>query len=334
MRGEDGTCFRACLASILEVPESADPDFPEANLDPGVNKFLRKHGMRYTRRPIDAAKPSGWHTIEGISPRGGMHAVVGRDGEFKHDPHPQDGTGRGLVTPMFWGALERVARTKDARGTRPGDVHHGKGAFTIQVTEKDGREHIEPVSVLRGYDTFEVTTVGMRKVAEAKRRDFKLRAHHSAVEAEELRREGNVERMKKFLQQEAKWLAMAARDDETIYKEYKAQGGDAKADEDAKIVAQAFKTGGKSAAVSKVRELTDGQPAWVARALFEKALYLMIPGDTREARLARNEAVRTGDSTLDIIAILAGIYAWYIAHKEPEVQSYNLAKYVPKRRVF
>jgi hypothetical protein len=189
-----------------------------------------------------------------------MHAVVGHDGVFKHDPHPQDGTGRGLVEPMFWGALEKVGRAKDAHGTRPGDVKHGKGAFTIQVTEKDGREHVEPVGVLRAYD--------------------------------------------------------------------------AQADEDAKIVTHAFKTGGKSAAVSKVRELTDGQPAWVARALFEKALYLMIPGDTREARLARNEAVRTGDSTLDIIAILAGIYAWYIAHKEPEVQSYNLAKYVPKRRVF
>jgi len=35
--------------------------------------------------------------IEGKSPRGGLHAVVGRNGKIVHDPHPQDGTGRGLV---------------------------------------------------------------------------------------------------------------------------------------------------------------------------------------------------------------------------------------------
>jgi hypothetical protein len=76
-------------------------------------------------------------------------------------------------------------------------------------------------------DGFQVTSIGMHKVAEAKRRDFKLMASSSANEAENLRREGNLERAKKFLQQETKWLTMAARDDETIYKEYKAQAHDA-----------------------------------------------------------------------------------------------------------
>lgn len=75
-------------------------------------------------------------------------------------------------------------------------------------------------------DGFQVTSVGMHKVAEAKRRDFKLQANNSAAEAENLRREGNLERAKKFLQQEAKWLAMAARDDEAICREYKAQAKD------------------------------------------------------------------------------------------------------------
>ena len=75
-------------------------------------------------------------------------------------------------------------------------------------------------------DGFQVTPVGMHKVAEAKRRDFKLQANNSAAEAENLRYEGNLERAKKFLQQEAKWLAMAARDDETIYREYKVQAKD------------------------------------------------------------------------------------------------------------
>jgi isocitrate lyase len=71
-------------------------------------------------------------------------------------------------------------------------------------------------------DGFQVTVIGMKKVADAKRRDFLLMAHNSEVEAENLRREGNVERAKKFLAQEAKWRAMAARSDEEIYREYKA----------------------------------------------------------------------------------------------------------------
>jgi hypothetical protein len=77
-------------------------------------------------------------------------------------------------------------------------------------------EHKKSVS-----DGFQVTAVGMKKVAEAKRRDFLLMARNSETEAENLRREGNVERAKKFLAQEAKWRAMAARSDEEIYREYK-----------------------------------------------------------------------------------------------------------------
>jgi hypothetical protein len=103
--GETGTCFRACLASILELPESTVPDFKDANQDPEVNTFLAKHGLRYQQVPISTPAPIGWHTIEGISPRGGQHAVVGYDGHLVHDPHPRDGTGRGLVEPQWWGLL-------------------------------------------------------------------------------------------------------------------------------------------------------------------------------------------------------------------------------------
>lgn len=46
-----------------------------------------------------------WHTIEGLSPRGGQHAVVGNQGKMRFDPHPQDGTGRGLVDVDAYGLL-------------------------------------------------------------------------------------------------------------------------------------------------------------------------------------------------------------------------------------
>jgi hypothetical protein len=71
---------------------------------------------------------------------------------------------------------------------------------------------------------------------------------------------------------------------------------DAQVDEDAKVVAQVLKVNGKTAAAAKVRELTTGQPAWAAGALFDKALAILIPGNDRNARLARNDFMRTADA--------------------------------------
>jgi hypothetical protein len=422
--------------------EDQVPDFPKANQDPGVNRFLAKHGLRYEQRPITDPAPAGWHTIEGTSPRGGEHAVVGFNGRFKFDPHPQDGTGRGLVKKKTWGVLMPIDQevkpvgdeelgaeaalicrddldigmrpgdiakknrvplqfVKDVQkekfgttaflikryfkknssasghitdsglrprvpvyldggwirlidgmvevhpdnkrfptkefaserealnylanstvatdsGLRPKDIKRGPGAFTVQLTDPDGREHTEPVSSLRTYDSvdpkreariralgkiephqyqtpkpgsaslpckqcglsvwaaehkvkatdgllsntamllaalyawyrsrmdepaqqprnwdlttyvprqrafdaFQVTTIGMRKVAEAERRAFHLMAENSRQEAELLRREGNTDRAKKFLEQELKWLAMTHKSDKELYEAYKAR---------------------------------------------------------------------------------------------------------------
>jgi hypothetical protein len=109
--GEDGTCFLACLASIFEVPESDIPDFEGDGDDEywsQVQDFLGSQGLKYRRVPITGKKPVGYSTIEGISPRGGLHACVAKDGVLVHDPHPQDGTGRGLVEPRYYGLLEPV----------------------------------------------------------------------------------------------------------------------------------------------------------------------------------------------------------------------------------
>lgn len=109
--GEDGTCFRACLASILEIREALAPDFAafdftDEEFFEGAAGFLAGFGLKYRRRPIDGIKPIGYSTIEGVSPRGGMHACVAFNGDLVHDPHPQDGTGRGLVEPRYYGLLE------------------------------------------------------------------------------------------------------------------------------------------------------------------------------------------------------------------------------------
>ena len=109
--GNNGTCFRACLATLLGLKESQVPDFPDANLDPYVNKWLQGRGLRYEEIPADRAlPPTGEHLALGISPRGGDHAVVYRNGKLAWDPHPQDGTGRGLVEIKRWGLLMPVAK--------------------------------------------------------------------------------------------------------------------------------------------------------------------------------------------------------------------------------
>ena len=105
--GEHGTCFRTALASILNLKEADVPDFPEANQDPGVDRFLKKYGLRYEEVPInlDDPTPLGYHFILGLSPRGGQHACIGKDGRCVMDPHPQDGTGRGLEREERYGLL-------------------------------------------------------------------------------------------------------------------------------------------------------------------------------------------------------------------------------------
>ena len=102
--GGNGRCFPACLASILELPERAVPDLDNTK-EWEVNDFLRPYGFTYMEFPAEDVGPVGYHIITGKSPRGGLHAVVGLNGRMVHDPHPRDGTGRGLARVDNYGIL-------------------------------------------------------------------------------------------------------------------------------------------------------------------------------------------------------------------------------------
>lgn len=106
--GADGNCLNACIASILELPLDDVPEFGDDWLTE-LNDFLRSRGLSYKRIPIDGVKPSGYGTIEGVSPRGGLHACVALDGELVWDPHPISmRDGQGLVEPRYYGLIEPV----------------------------------------------------------------------------------------------------------------------------------------------------------------------------------------------------------------------------------
>ena len=114
--GDNGNCFNACLASLLEVELHDIPEFPahqEPEFDKEVNAWLAGRGLTYKR--VKGAAFAGqdvYHIIEGISPRGGPHACVGLNGRIIHDPHPAGG---GLDKVERWGFLEPKAAVKDEK---------------------------------------------------------------------------------------------------------------------------------------------------------------------------------------------------------------------------
>lgn len=93
--GVEGDCFRAVIASLLELPISDVPHF--AQLSKGVTDFwelaydfLDSKGYEYVPSKLPPAGALEFHAMSGPSPRGNgsHHGVVGRNGEVAHDPHP------------------------------------------------------------------------------------------------------------------------------------------------------------------------------------------------------------------------------------------------------
>lgn len=104
--------MEASIASILEIPESAVPDFGgDSEYLQNIARFLEPYGLYFVHQPANDPtlltmfqQGNGiWSLVEGISPRGGRHACVAKDGKLVWDPHPEDGTGRGLRTIEYFG---------------------------------------------------------------------------------------------------------------------------------------------------------------------------------------------------------------------------------------
>lgn len=110
---ELGDCYRAALASILDLEVEALPHFGAGNPTPvafnaRIDAWMADQGLIQIWNFFDAAplplilgtcahaNPGICHLVVGRSSLGGNHACVACDGEIIHDPSPR---GAGIVGP-------------------------------------------------------------------------------------------------------------------------------------------------------------------------------------------------------------------------------------------
>ena len=104
-KGEYGDCFRACIASLLEmdiqdVPHFLDGENPYRWYEE-LSAWLGNMGLSYFDHPVDEPGINKWehlfstintpiyHEMCGKSPRGNFdHSVIGCNGKVVFDPHP------------------------------------------------------------------------------------------------------------------------------------------------------------------------------------------------------------------------------------------------------
>ncbi len=95
----DGNCFSACLASILEIPLAEVPLFLGAYWDDFL-PWLADRGLSASIYRSTDYVPPGFSIAGGRSKRfaGRMHACIAYDGIVVHDPHPsRDGLPAGVT---------------------------------------------------------------------------------------------------------------------------------------------------------------------------------------------------------------------------------------------
>lgn len=108
LNSQRGNCFSAVLASLLELPLAAVPNFVEIDVLGGPNWWWLFHkyveafweGLRVVECRPRSAPAGRFYAAGGLSVRATEvnpihHSVVMRDGWLVHDPHPAGG---GLLT--------------------------------------------------------------------------------------------------------------------------------------------------------------------------------------------------------------------------------------------
>jgi len=94
----EGNCQSAVLAMLLDLPLEAIPNFFEQGKTDlewwdAYHQFLEEQGFWFVIFDGEHAEPrakytKGFYEVSGPSSRGVEHAVVYKDGQLWHDPHP------------------------------------------------------------------------------------------------------------------------------------------------------------------------------------------------------------------------------------------------------
>jgi hypothetical protein len=90
-----GNCLQACMASLLDLPLEEVPHFIECDSYPmNFHRWLESKGLTSVsfKQPDIDGRSTFWghHIICGPSPRFGLHAVIGLNGNPFFDPHPSN----------------------------------------------------------------------------------------------------------------------------------------------------------------------------------------------------------------------------------------------------
>jgi len=102
--GKVGDCFRACVASLLDLPIADVPHFVAKgeNWSVALVEWLAARGLEplcFDTRIALFGREHEPCIASGDGPRGAKHSVVWCDGEVAHDPHPSRG---GLAGEPEW----------------------------------------------------------------------------------------------------------------------------------------------------------------------------------------------------------------------------------------
>lgn len=130
-----GNCLTAVVASLLELPIDAVPNFVQDDVDHGnedpewnwwtrMHRFVQSHGHAITvlrvkpEQEFPDPEPGEHYAVIGISPRDPRihHIVIYRDGQMVHDPHP-DGTGLVEITDEWHWSLRPLPVSRPAQQT-------------------------------------------------------------------------------------------------------------------------------------------------------------------------------------------------------------------------
>lgn len=119
-----GNCFRACLASMLEIPNIDDiPAFEQMSNETWFQVFYKWlvsvgyqfHGTGHPdgKKEFEYEGIDGYYMAVGKSPREYVkagHGVVYKQGKLVHDPHPNN---EGILTFDSFYMIEKIEENKD-----------------------------------------------------------------------------------------------------------------------------------------------------------------------------------------------------------------------------